>query len=227
MTLMNTETGEIVQQMTEADAHRLTERIRIAASNYTEAKAKVLRLVGEAKSGCAHVALGYKSWTAYLSDVLSDEPLRLAREDRRELVGKLADEGMTTRAIAPIVGATHSTVQADLREPTGRNLPVDPNAPKPEPTARTTTGLDGRERTNPTPQSAPRAAPRRALPDQFFTAAYDAIKKVESLHRLIGDDRFHQNAEKVAAKHRNDLLRARDLFEQVINALPSEESTND
>ena len=24
----------------------------------------------------AHLALGYKSWTAYLSDVLSDEPLR-------------------------------------------------------------------------------------------------------------------------------------------------------
>lgn len=70
-----------------------------------------------------------------------------------------------------------------------------------------------------------RATPRRALPDQFFTATYDAVKKVESLHRLIGDDRFPQNAEKVAAKHRNDLLRTRDLLEQVINALPEQEST--
>lgn len=72
-----------------------------------------------------------------------------------------------------------------------------------------------------------RATPRRALPDQFFTATYDAVKKVESLHRLIGDDRFPQNAEKVAAKHRNDLLRTRDLLEQVINALPEKESTRD
>ena len=30
---------------------------------------------------------------------------RLARDERRELVGRLADEGMSTRAIAPIVGA--------------------------------------------------------------------------------------------------------------------------
>ena len=44
-----------------------------------------------AKAGNAHLALGYKSWTAYLSDGLSDEPLRLARDERRELVGRLAD----------------------------------------------------------------------------------------------------------------------------------------
>lgn len=131
-TLVNTETGEIVEPLTADDARRLTERIRIAAANYTEAKAKVLELVDEAKAGSAHVALGYKSWTAYLSDVLSDEPLRLARDERRELVTRLADEGMSRRAIAPIVGVSDGTVQRDL-EAVVRDVPVE----------RITTGLNG------------------------------------------------------------------------------------
>lgn len=137
MTLVNAETGEVVEPMSADDARRLTERIRIAASNYTEAKAKVLMLVDEAKAGGAHVALGYKSWTAYLSDVLSDEPLRLAREDRRELVVRLADEGMSGRAIAPIVGASEATIRRDVA--TASNDAV-------EPTVRETEGLDGRRR---------------------------------------------------------------------------------
>lgn len=102
----------------------------------------------------------------------------------------------------------------------------EPSSAAPRPVARRpVTGIDGKSYTRPEPK--PRAVPRRALPDQFFDAAYDAVKKVESLHRLIGDDRFPQNAEKVAAKHRNDLLRIRDLLEQVINSLPSKESTRD
>ena len=145
MTLVNTETGELIEPMDADAARRLTERIRIAATNYTEAKAKVLALVDEAKAGAAHIALGYKSWTAYLSDVLSDEPLRLARDDRRELVTRLADEGMSTRAIAPIVGADHVTVSRDIAASTVANETVDE---KLAPVVRTTTGLDGRERTS-------------------------------------------------------------------------------
>lgn len=137
MTIVNTETGEITETMSADDARRLTERIRIAATNYTDAKAKVLQLVDEAKAGAAHVALGYASWTAYLSDVLSDEPLRLARDERRELVTRLADEGMSTRAIAPIVGVSKSQVASDL-EPTVQNWTVE--------TPRKTEGLDGRAR---------------------------------------------------------------------------------
>lgn len=129
--VVNMETGEITTALSADDARRLTERIRIAAANYTDAKAKVLALVDEAKAGQAHVALGYKSWTAYLSDVLSDEPLRLARDERRELVEHLADQGMSNRAIAPIVGVSHVTVQTDL------------DAGGQKSTTRTTTGLDG------------------------------------------------------------------------------------
>lgn len=156
MTLVNAETGEVVEPMSEADARRLTERIRITATNYAETKAKLLELVDMAKAGAAHVSLGYKSWTAYLSDVLSDEPLRLARDDRRELVPRLRDEGMSTPAIAKVLGVNAETVRRDDIAATSANAEVDE-----PPKVRETEGLDGRVRL--TVVASP-PAPRRATP---------------------------------------------------------------
>ena len=220
MTVVNLVTGELVEPMDADTARRLTERIRVAATNYTEAKAKVLQLVDEAKAGQAHIALGYVSWTAYLSDVLSDEPLRLARDERKELVGRLAGEGMSTRAIAPIVGASVGQVHADRSEMNSR--PEAPARPA------SVTSLDGRERpaarreqpkpVEPKPSAiTPKAAPRRALTDQFFDAFYDLTKAVERVERLGADDRFPQNAGQVTAKHRSDLTRSIDALSRVLN----------
>ena len=69
--------------------------------------------------------------------------------------------------------------------------------------------------------AAPRSAPRRALADQFFDAAYDLTKVSERIDRLVTDDRFPQNAEKVAAKHRDDLLRAVELLSKALDRLSS------
>ncbi|MDN6358433.1 hypothetical protein [Yaniella sp.] len=115
--------NEIAQPiMSERDARKITERIRIVAHNYTEAKANLIELVQEAKDGSAHEALGYPSWTAYLAETLGDEPMRLARDERQEMVKVLSAEGMSTRAIAPIVGAkSHDTIARDLRETGVRN----------------------------------------------------------------------------------------------------------
>lgn len=88
--------------------------------------------------------------------------------------------------------------------------------PTPESARPAVIGRDGKTYT-PRTQSKPR---RKSLPDSFFTATYDLGKRIESVHRLTEDDRFPQNAEKVATAHRNDLLRYRDLLEQVINRLP-------
>ena len=77
------------------------------------------------------------------------------------------------------------------------------------------------------PKPEPKKAKRRPLTDSFFTAAYDMGKAIEKVARLTEDDRFPQNADQVAAKHRNDLIRSRDLLEQVIESLPKEQHTND
>lgn len=111
------------QVMTEREASQLTEKIRITAHNYADARQKLAQYVAQAKAGNAHLALGYASWTAYLSEVLGEEPMRLARGERQEMVQMLSAEGMSSRAIAPIVGTTDRTVRHDLAG--GKNFPPD------------------------------------------------------------------------------------------------------
>lgn len=57
--------------------------------------------------------LGHKSWAECVEE--RGAQLRLPRADRREMVALLADEGMSSRAIAPVVGAGYDTVQRDIR----------------------------------------------------------------------------------------------------------------
>ena len=117
--------AEIVPQvMDAAEARRVTERIRYTAMSVRDGMEKLQSLVATAQEGQAHIALGYKSWTAYLADVLGEEPMRLPRDERRELVAWLAGEGMSTRAIAPVVGAHHDTVASDIRAAVGNPTPV-------------------------------------------------------------------------------------------------------
>lgn len=228
-------TAEMQQPMLSVDdARRLTERIRLTAHSARESIEKLHQLVDAAKAGNAHLALGYQSWTAYLSEVLGEEPLRLARDQRQELVGYLAGEGMSTRAIAPIVGTSNFTVQKDIEAV--RNLTPDPE-PDPQEAARSVvaaafaqrdepatpakvTGLDGKSYTKPAPKTAPKTPQRRALPDQFFDASYDLQKVVERIERLTADDRFPQNKEQISAKHRADLLRGIDALQGVVDRLP-------
>jgi len=47
--------------------------------------------------------------------------MRLGRDERQQLVGYLAGEGLSTRAIAPIVGVDRKTVDRDIRG--GTNVP--------------------------------------------------------------------------------------------------------
>ena len=67
---------------------------------------------------------GYASWTAYLADVLGETPMRLERDVRQELVAELHSQGMSSRAIAPIVGATDRTVRNDISG--GKHFPPTP-----------------------------------------------------------------------------------------------------
>lgn len=106
---------------------------------------------------------------------------------------ELPDEGAAT---------PHDSGDAEPSEDEGLSLP--------SPSSRSVTG-QGRE-----PQT-PRRAP---LPDAFWRATYDLTKVTERLGRLTQDDRFPQNAEKVATANRSDLLRASDLLHQVIDSIP-------
>ena len=245
---------ELTVAMTEHEARRVTERIRAIAVTVKDQLEKLQTLLNEARDGEAWRVLGYASWTAYLADVMGEQPLRLPRDERQQIVGYLAGEGMSSRAIAPIVGASHMTVerdrQAGVTNVTPEQAPAadyvtdqadldaapelpdegggaphdsgdaepseDEGLSLPSPSSRSVTGLDGKQYARPEPQT-PRRAP---LPDAFWRAAYDLTKVTERIGRLSEDDRFPQNAEKVATANRSDLLRASDLLHQVIDSIP-------
>ena len=130
--------------------------------------------------------LGHKSWAECVEE--RGAQLRLPRADRREMVALLADEGMSSRAIAPVVGAHHDTVARDIR-----SVGNTTDAP------RTVKSLDGVERTfQPRPEPprtvdtdtgeiVPSAAERQAAHDAIARET-NAIENVahmtDTLRRL-------------------------------------------
>ena len=104
-------------------ARRRAERIRIKARNVTEQYADLRALVDEAERNEDHLTLGYQSWTAYVSDLFGEEPLRLPRDERIPMVQMLADKGMSTRAIGSMLGVHHDTVATDIRAGVGNPTP--------------------------------------------------------------------------------------------------------
>ena len=134
--------------------------------------------------------LGHKTWAECVEE--RGAQLRLPRADRREMVALLDQKGMTTRAIAPVVGASIGTVHADL------SSGVQNRTPDAEP--RTKTGLDGKTYTaqprKPEPphtvntdtgEVVPSAAERQAAHDAIAREA-NAIENVahmtDTLRRL-------------------------------------------
>ena len=202
--------------------------IRVTAHNYTEAKEKLLALVQEAKDGGAHEALGYKSWTAYLAEVLGDEPLRLARDDRQEMVKVLSAEGMSTRAIAPIVGASHMQVKRDMDAGVTNVPPVLSDDPGkivrltgPD-SAATVMGMDGKSYSRPEPAPEPTEPPkprRRPITDQAADAGWEIRKATEKLQRILEDDRLGRNKEEVAAHLRGHLLYATEALQGFLDII--------
>ena len=109
-------TGEVVATMTEPEARRATERIRTALDRVSTAWQDLAERVADAYSRRADLALGYGSWAEYTQAEFNVPTL--ATEVRRELVSLLSAQGMSTRAIAPVVGVTQQAVSKSLHQVT-------------------------------------------------------------------------------------------------------------
>lgn len=255
-------TGEVIE-FDKAAAERRAERITLRLDNIADNYAAVMPMIREAIEKRDDIALGYNSPTAYVSDRFGGSLQRLGYEVRRSVVKELTEAGMSTRAIAPVVGVNQATVVRDLArgdasaspEPlvnteTGevsddyvtdhadldQELPAEDGAtsddtgtkpseavesfPVPAP-ARSVTGLDGKTYTRPEP-TKPRRTP---LPDSIRNAVLGAETKLTTLRDLTRDDRWPRNAEEVAPRLRNDLMRLKDLLAQVEKSLPENEVT--
>ena len=157
----------------------------------------------------------------------------------------LSAQGMSTRAIAPTVGAGVMTVSDDrkalraagvrtpytsepesLDEYRGRVLAdaeanhkvIKLTGPESvsDPAPAKVVGLDGKTYTRPEPK--PQADRRTPLRDGFRDAALDLDKLVHRFERLAADDRLPRNRSEVA-RYANDLTRATDALQRVAEQL--------
>lgn len=211
-------------------AHRLDSRIRLLSNTIADNLAKLTDLIAEAKRGQIHLALGFPSWTAYLSSALSHLEIALASPARRELVTLLADEGMSNRAIAQAVGVSEITVRRDKEQVRHDVAPKSDSAANtvcpvsPKLAARRewwqrekskVVGLDGKTYTPPRITTAGGPPRRRPITDAFADQARKVSQASESLERFVRDDRFGRNVDTLSARL-SDLVRARDALDRII-----------
>ena len=213
-----------VAVMTTAEAERITNRITLLAGTIREGVEKLGALVAEAKAGNAHVALGYASWTAYLADTLGQTPLRLDAPERREVVALLTAEGMSTRAIAPIVGASHMSEARDLAG-------VTDVTPAPAVVDRETgeitepapvTGLDGKTYTRPAPTPAPRVPTPRANIPATVTAALVSIDTARRSLEAVTSAQLRAQSEEARSRWAANLSEHIDALAGVVARLTKE-----
>ena len=162
--------------MTEHEARRVTERIRAIAVTVKDQLEKLQTLLNEARDGEAWRVLGYASWTAYLADVMGEQPLRLPRDERQQIVGYLAGEGMSSRAIAPIVGASPSQVKRDAQVAQMGQVPGVTNVPpEPAPTADYVTDQTDLDAAPNSPTRALARPTTRVTPNRARTRGFPSL----------------------------------------------------
>lgn len=204
-------------------AERRAERIRLTATSFMEARDKMSSLLVEAQREGDHETMGYRSWPEYIAALFSDTPLmRLSRDERKVIVADLAEQGMSSRAIAPVVGASKSTVAADIESVQDRT-----DAP------RTVKSIDGIERTfQPRPATTPTTADHdtgenaddrkpkaEAITAQFNSAVVDLNRLMDRLHRITEQDAYTRNADKIATLYKADIDRAISDLTHIANTL--------
>lgn len=227
----------VMRVLSAREAERLTDQIKFTIESIDNGLFKLRNLLEEAQQSNVWQMLGFSSWTAYLASLFEGRPMRLPRDQRQELVGYLSGEGMSTRAIAPIVAADHATVSRDrarvanatpdpgLEEPQAQDegevtAPVEetPRAVTADPVTgevieeeaeapRVVVGLDGKN--YPAPTAAPR---RRSLVDDAFTANTALWRAVETIRSITNDDRYTRNKADILAA----LQPSADLARQIL-----------
>lgn len=140
MSLVHSETGELVALCTPEEARIITDRIKVAVEAAWE-------LIVQAYQARAWAALGYSSWDDYCTREFGTARIRLPREERPEVVASLRDAGLSIRAIQAATGISQPTVIKDLRQ----NEVLNSLAPE---NGSEVTGTDGK--TYPVRQPAPR-----------------------------------------------------------------------
>jgi hypothetical protein len=97
-----------------SDAERRALKISLRLDSIADNFEAVMPMIREALELGDHLALGYRSPGEYLSTRFGNALERLPLVMRREAVRELTAAGLSTRAIAPVVGVSHMTAARDL-----------------------------------------------------------------------------------------------------------------
>jgi hypothetical protein len=98
-----------------AQAKSRAGKIRREFAAMTASSETIHRLVTEAWQAGDWQALGYPDWEHYVMGEFGTATLKLDRAVRQAWVRSLTDAGLSTREIAPVVNASHMTVERDIR----------------------------------------------------------------------------------------------------------------
>lgn len=117
--------GDVTADLaTREEAARGTELIRAALDTAASALDRLAARISDAYARRYDLALGYESWQDYAAQEFGEHTKGLAPAIRRELVGVLAGDGMSTRSIAPAVGAPRETVRRYTHQMTQSGSPT-------------------------------------------------------------------------------------------------------
>lgn len=199
------------------EAQRLDQRLKLTIESIDNSLFKLRNLLDEAKTSNSWSVLGFPSWTAYFVSLFEGRTTQLPADQRREITGYLAEEGLSSRAIAPVVGVSDRMVRKDLASG-GNQVPTsleddvveaieeteEPTAGEAGVPARHVTGMDGKQYGVPI-QKKPN---RRALPAVLHDVVNDLRRVIDRLDRVATDDRFPAHR----AQFAND-------YERLLNSL--------
>lgn len=127
--------------LTQEDAERLSLRISYKLDAMADAWTGAMPLIRQAIDQEAFRVLGYRSHGDYISDRFGGALSKLGVEMRREVTRELSYAGLSTRAIAPVVGVSHAQVASDIKaDATVKDLTVDDDPAE----LRTVVGVNGK-----------------------------------------------------------------------------------
>ena len=137
-----------------------------------------------------------------------------AERDDVDAVDGIGDETGEVMEFPSPRGGTVPAESFTATEQQDPSMDLPPSLPAPRPAS--VVGLDGKTYTRPAPVE--RGPIRRPLREGFRDAALDLDKLVGRFERLVGDDRYPRNRNEVAP-YRNDLIRARDALDRLIEQM--------
>jgi hypothetical protein len=159
--------AELVEEMTKAEAEKITDEIRAGLQDWYALTDRVTQLALTAYKGQAFTALGYQSWNDYAAAQFGD--LELPRTTQAAINAALINTGqISARSAAAISGTSDKTAAADAAKAQGAT--AESSA-----VGKQRIGADGKQRAARKPPVRPKATDY----DKVTQAAQAAGWKVE------------------------------------------------